>query len=703
MLFLIKYVLAMNELPFIPKLEMNCEQKLKFNNADAELINLVAVFRHGDRAPLKIKNELWRNKVCISCNGDCSRVPCDDGMVTMKGFIQSKNLGEFIKKFYVPKFRSIKSTFAFRSQLPRSYTTIRAVFEGLDISVGVQMEKSLMNDYLTTSIKNYILKEKKLKIKTDSSFEYAQFDHLITSYCNGMPFMCNGPDCNSANVERKYSHQLKSFLNVLDLTRNNFITNGISLGDLGNFIKTETLRENSISLVSSHDSTIIKLLQGLNIPVEFVPPYSSTVFIEVWKTFDQKKFVRVVYEGEVKEIGLYNEKMIEMKNFIRYLDMFNIPNSKLKSLSKLNKLKSLGNSNTNIRELAKITEDIYQPILNEMKNDTDLKKYSFLRSLLLSNPFLMIRDGISYLRSFLFNQSENYENTSQHLFGWFESKKEEIIEIKQNVEDEDGSTHILIIQCPKNGNGNCKTVSKQKVENGNIKIKKDENDSNKKTDKNEKDPKIVDSGSCEKAKINTPCDNPKINTPCEKLNTPCEKLNTPCEKLNTPCEKANTPCEKANTTCDGSKTNMPCETPRVLHSDIDPIGSNKSCDIKNLLPCDNAPKQPCSDPVVMKQIEKPITSAFETLPGTETVFKTQGCNLINKTIPQTFFGPRPMPFVKIDSSGPCSNNSVLFPEVRPSFSIPNISNIPNLKPCQRPLNTDGRCPDESNTMQSIFR
>ena len=607
--------LHLSEIREMDVIRPNCDPQMKFINLNAELINLVAVFRHGDRAPLKIKNEFWRNKTCVECEDKCNTIKCEDGMVTMKGFSQSQRLGKFIKDFYIPRFRKLEKVEAFKTTLDRTYTTLRGVFDGLDMSnIPVQTEEALVHSSFSNAIKKYFLKELKSKTHKKTTFDYYKFDEIVTSYCSKTPISCENSVCDREYLLDIYNDHLKAFINVSALSKDHFITSGVSLGDLGHFIKREVKKENTLSLVSSHDSTLIKLLQGLNVTLDSVPPYSSVVFIEIWKDAKNKKFVRVIYEGKVLKIGLYKEKFVNLKNFIDYLDMYNIPNAQVKDIEI--DFNSELDTKQDLEEAADATKDAYKPIIKEIKKDPILKNHKKFSSSFIE-PLQILKNGFSFLRSAL---REYSPDKKQYLFGWFKSKSdEEMITIKQNVENDKGEIEIHTIECPKSGKGNCKTISKQKVESKNAEQKSPI----KKVDKENFGPTCA-------ANESKPCNS------CEAKPKPCE-----IKKPKTVCEaNEEEPIEKS---CCESKPKSSCSK-KELPSDC---SSKKSCDLD------------------------PIPTSFNGLPGTETTFKTQGCSIVGKSEPVSTSCGEPKP-------SPCSN----FPSVLPLRENPMPCMKPlNSSPC----------------------
>ena len=110
----------------------------------------------------------------------------------------------------------------------------------------------------------------------------------------------------------------------------------------------------------------------------------------------------------------------------------------------------------------------------------------------------------------------------------------------------------------------------------------------------------------------------------ESEEKPCEDK-CPCELKKSPCENKCS-CESKKNSCEDK---CPCELKK------------NSCGIKpkTEYPCNNQP-----------------VSAFKGLPVKETIFKTQGCEIVDRSdIPKTFFTPKP-----------CSNTPIQ-PLTKPSM------------------------------------
>jgi len=333
---------------------LNCNAKYGMPGVPGELVGLVAIFRHGDRAPLNIKTSRWKPKSCIICNGTCKSQACTDGMLTRKGYVQAKRLGSFIRRNYRPliKLNRLKG---YHSSYERTISTLHGVLRGMNESAsGIEEEKSIVSSYNVKVLKNIILSSHIKAVKKKRPGEYKLYDEVVSHYCGDVAFDCTKFSCNPHKILSFVEQQQDDFIEYTNLIRANLISMGITLGEFGVFLQKELVHRNSITLISGHDSLIVKLLSGLNVEVKKFPPYTSTIFIEIWKNGNEE-FVRVVYDGVVQKVGLYKEDYVTYNNFMKYLEMYSNANKRVRPLLDSDVKKLL----TNV-ELEKATDAVYK-------------------------------------------------------------------------------------------------------------------------------------------------------------------------------------------------------------------------------------------------------------------------------------------------------------------------------------------------------
>jgi len=638
----------------IKEFKSHCESNLNFVDSPLELVHLAVVFRHGDRAPLKIKGSNWKNKDCIYCEDRvCNTVRCRDGMLTEKGFDQAKKIGEFIEKFYIPKFSTIEKFKGYYSKIGRTTTTLEGVIKGLGkYECEIELEDSIVNNYNSSLLKSILTSDNNSDSKVSTRRDYHSYDRAMTSLCSGAAFDCNSFNCDSQQVYNFIKSKESLFLENIEKTRQNVVANGISLGSFGIFLENILSERNGITLISGHDSTIVKLLIGLNIKMHKLPAYSSAVFIEVLKTPENKEYIRVIYDGKVQEIGLFHEEYVEAKNFITYLQMFNTLNKTLNQKTKLY-VKSI-EDDEELENLIKSTKKVYKPLIKELKEKN------------LFSSLLAEEKGEDSVILGLFNMLKStYSNSSlqQYLFGGLfgKAKENEKVQVKIEVENKStGEKEERIMECDSSKDGACKILSTNKKEKDSAKEKNSSGDKSKNKTENkkpeEKNAELNDGKkTCKPANSCSECQKPKGH-PCEldKTEDTCGKKKeaaAPCGKkisskpgcqepvmyeLNAetfsndpkPCDKMSepAPCDKMSepATCDKMSGSAPC----------DKIGEPAPCDKMNEPePCqkcgfNKSPPKTCeSEPTIKTFFEPKKESYFKIFPA--ATCKKKPANLFN--------------------------------------------------------------------------
>lgn len=634
----------------IKEFKSYCESNLNFVDSPLELVHLAVVFRHGDRAPLRIKGSNWKNKNCISCEDRaCSTVPCQDGMLTEKGFDQAKKIGEFIEKFYIPKFSSIEKFKGYYSKIGRTTTTLEGVIKGLGkYECEIELEDSIVNNYNSSLLKSILTSENNTDSEVSTRKDYHSYDRAMTSLCSGAAFDCNSFNCDSQQIYNFIKSKESLFLENIEKTRQNVIANGISLGSFGIFLENILSERNGITLISGHDSTIVKLLIGLNIKMQKLPAYSSAVFIEVLKTPENKEYIRVIYDGKVQEIGLFHEEYIEAKNFMTYLQMFNSLNKTLNKKTKLY-LKSI-EDDEELEKLIKSTKKVYKPLIKELKEKN------------LYSSLLAEEKGEDSAIVNLFNMLRStYSSSSlkQYLFGGLfgKSKENEKVQVKIEVENKTtGEKEERIMECDSNKDGTCKILSANKKEKDTTKGENSNSDKSKNKTENKK-PEETNAGSNDVKETYKPAN------PCSECQNQKPK-GCPCEldKTEDTCDKkkeTTVPCGKKTSSGSG------CQEPEMYELKTETFSDNpKPCDkISEPAPCDkiNEP-EPCQKCGNIKSPPKTCNSE----PTIKTFFKPKKESYI-KVFPAAKCNKKPANLFnigcnrskpKILSAGKCSRNPI---------------------------------------------
>lgn len=606
--------LMLSDIKEFQSLERNCGAKQSFSPVNAKLINLIALFRHGDRAPLRISDKIWESKSCINCESNCLTIPCKHGMLTKKGYIQAKKLGEYIKKTYFNQMNKLKALKGLHSGYDRAISTLHGVVLGINdsnIKYTVAKEDSIVSNSNHKILKNIIISNELRKFKDKKIGDYKLYDELLVNYCTQTPLDCSLYDCDAKSILSFINKQQKEFLEYSDIVKSNMMSLGLSLGTFGVFLSNEIQKTGNITLVSGHDSLIVKVMNGLNIDIKKFPAYISVIFMETWQDQSNNRFIRVIYDGEVQKYGLYNEEYISVENFVKYLEMLNNSNKNVE--------KAIGNRN--IREYSKseisnIISNAYKPLLKAVK------KYKNSSNLVGED----LNSNSDIIKVYLTENEDKKDDKKGDKKGKTETKnavkeiKTETICVKTNCNKEKSP-------CDKAKTTEC-DKAKSPCDKSN----------NTQCDKANITPAVA-SPCSNVSSCNKSSNSPVVVSPCDKAKSPCDKLNTsplasscgnlsPCDQSNklpvatSPCDQSNklavkSPCDQSNklavtSSCDKAKSS--CEN-------VSPCDKAKS-PCENLSPCDKAAtcskeKSPCGSGYK--------NSSFDQKSGTCTMFDSTSC------------------------------------------------------------------------------
>ncbi|OMJ27846.1 2-phosphoxylose phosphatase 1 [Smittium culicis] len=302
------------------------------------------------------------SKVVIPSNESCK-----SGSLTEKGGLASLDLGKATRSVYVDKLgfldRTLKNTDQIKIRTSSSTRTIQtAMFflSGLYPITGNNSDVIFNTFYVPSGIENMVdnysicLKTQFISDKIQESDEYLEYlsqnsdkismmnslyeafdgspqftktrfyyyDSLQPRICHNLPWPCNsegkcvtdeyyqtfraGVSWEQIYIKtmNKYSPELKLFLHgffLSDLKR-----------DLEELVRNNKNRKKCpknktprFYLYSAHDNTINDVIFSLlgYIPQTFLPPFSSNIFLEVWKNKTSGKLsVRIIYNNSVLKV-----------------------------------------------------------------------------------------------------------------------------------------------------------------------------------------------------------------------------------------------------------------------------------------------------------------------------------------------------------------------------------------------------------------
>jgi hypothetical protein len=289
-----------------------CNSSYRFYESPMNLLKVISIFKNGDKSPQNISHSKWNKRFCTVCNTkECRISHCGENQLTIKGYEQGKALGNHINSYYRQKItKSIISSYYTDDTLAISFLqSVLSAFSQENKSIE-HLEKSSPCDQLISSYYQECAK--------DNLF----FDRIASSLCNDIEMSCAGLDCSISSIGSILSDKQMQYEDNAARMRENAYLNGISFYKVARFLQERIEGPESIVLVSIDNDMLSRIISGLNIRSNIMPSYSSAVFIEIWEDLESKQFVRVIYNSEVQRIGIYQEQLVEKKDFLRYLHFF---------------------------------------------------------------------------------------------------------------------------------------------------------------------------------------------------------------------------------------------------------------------------------------------------------------------------------------------------------------------------------------------
>lgn len=335
-------------------------------NLDYELVNLTVIMRNRDKAPKLEKNSEWPKRMCVKCpRNKCSMFPCNQEMLTMKGYLQGHLLAKFIKEQYIPKFKAsdehagiLNSKQNTDSLKQRTWKSQFKDFHGLNSIINMS---NILKNYHHPSIVGYFYKDVKHHAFLKSiveTLDYSEisykriqplicdgncsillnsisnqtqvgstklnplFESITSSLCNDVPINCEKFDCDLEKMEEFLIQEKLSFEDGLEHMRENVMAVTVDFSKMAGFLLDTLKTSADINLVSVDNQTLITALAGLNTANQKLIPYGSAIFIELWKNKSQEEFYSLLYNGVRMKFGLYKEMFVKKQEFMNYLKMF---------------------------------------------------------------------------------------------------------------------------------------------------------------------------------------------------------------------------------------------------------------------------------------------------------------------------------------------------------------------------------------------
>ncbi|EDQ31230.1 histidinol phosphatase [Enterocytozoon bieneusi H348] len=409
-LIYVKSLLLYNN-EFLDKYKSYCSSYYSPLKINDNLKKIIVIFRHGDRAPLSfyspndnktLKSNTqnpWETRNCINCtNNECSIDKCRPGELTIKGYEQGELLGDYISKNYLNKFNLPYNTIiGVHTGINRTQTMLNAVMKKLDVT----HKSTVINSNLINTASCFNTKNKNTKFQINES-KILKFDRIMTSICNDIPYECNDDNCNFNNIADFLDNIEMQFQDKMTQIRENIAMNGSIFSYYADQLLKYIDSPNPIVLLSTHDSTINRILNGLNVNYSKFPSYSAAIFIEFYQQ-DDKEYIRINYNGNLLSFGLYKEQYITLDQFKKLLHLYAKKYMDVKRIC--NDVQTFKNKKAKLIEL-------FKPLENAIK--TEKKFISSPKHIEEPNNLLnTILNTLSNLLSF---------NKKSFVLGWFKNK-----------------------------------------------------------------------------------------------------------------------------------------------------------------------------------------------------------------------------------------------------------------------------------------
>lgn len=366
-LIYVKSLLLYNN-EFLDKYKSYCRSHYNPLKINDNLKKIIVIFRHGDRAPLSFytpndsktakpnAQNPWETRNCINCtNNDCLIDKCKPGELTIKGYEQGELLGDYISKNYLNKFNlPYNSIVGVHTGINRTQTMLNAVMKKLDVT-----HKSIViNSNLINTASCFNTKNKNTKFQINES-KILKFDRIMTSICNDIPYECNDDNCNFNNISDFLDNIEMQFQDKMTQIRENITINGSIFSYYADQLLKYIDSPNPIVLLSTHDSTINRILNGLNVNYSKFPSYSSAIFIEFYQRND-KEYIRINYNGNLLSFGLYKEQYMMLDQFKKLLHLY---------AKKYTGVKQICSDTQSFKDKKTKLTELFKPLENAIKNE----------------------------------------------------------------------------------------------------------------------------------------------------------------------------------------------------------------------------------------------------------------------------------------------------------------------------------------------
>ncbi|KAL6121055.1 pxylp1 [Nucleospora cyclopteri] len=528
------------------KFSRYCRPNYSYITDSNSLTKVITIFRHGNRSPLRFNNR-WNERHCMKCNtDDCTMYKCQNGDLSIKGYEQGNELGKFIKNNYLSKFNKNIKIHGMHTGVNRTVAMLKAVVKGMEedhetLNVSYEENASILDTNNCQAAKKAMLSPMKM-----ADVDIPKFDITMASICNDVKYDCTGVGCDYSKIQEFLENINFQFEDKMSEFRENIVINGMSFSYLAQLLEEISGSADPVTLISAHDSTLNRILNGLNISNSKIPAYASAIFIEFYKKPSGQEFIKINYDGKIVRFGYYKEKHVEKAEFMKYLKTFSKRNKKIENICS----KIIDNDSSTVITAKNQLSDLFKPLLKSLST----KKIGTLPKLPVKTP-----NASAALNTVSKNLKKLVlPDRSNLFFGLFGGTK--------STAKCDETTELDVVQPqPK------KEVKKE--------VKKEEKP--KKVIKPEDYPKYKEIKTCEKgSKCNnsSSCNSNNSNgcSSCSNNNNGCSS----CSSNNSSCNNNNNGCSSCN------KNNCSLESSFPTSDDIIKIEKLSNCN--NLDSCSTA-------------------------------------------------------------------------------------------------------------------
>lgn len=326
--------------PEIGQFKKLCRAPYRFyrQEKNLRLEKILVVFRHGERAPLANIGPKWREWDCVTCEDKCKNVKCTDGLLTKAGYKQARELGVYIRRYYIPLI--VNDKLDPEDVYFRSTNTSRTIATLSGVSLGMTnkerftefkiMEKGddTLRKPIGCIVKNHTKQGAQTSTLEKTLEEYGntgnhsdlndRIDQYITHMCAGVRIDCNDISCKDEAVTKHIKFSNERWKRNIGIILNEKNTQKKIFSGFASDLLEGLDNGKMVSLYSSHDSSISFILAGLGIDYTERPPYASAIFIEVWCK-GGKQFIRIIFNSDHSKPREFMDDYIPIDDFKKYL------------------------------------------------------------------------------------------------------------------------------------------------------------------------------------------------------------------------------------------------------------------------------------------------------------------------------------------------------------------------------------------------